>query len=301
MNDDIGDPGPAGEPLGAPEAIEELHGSPEKAPSRRSGRERRRSQFLNLHVSVKKAQDKWPELAEGSALAEVRELWERGVLFPVALTKFAVMSERQRKRVLKSFLFFKEKFKTDGTLARLKARLVANGAMQKWMGGEDKSSPTVKIESVLMMLAIAASERRHMVAIDIGNAYLEADMSGEEVLMELDPFCVRLLLKIAPQLLPYVDSRGKMVCRLDKALYGCVQSAKLWYGKMKQTLLNLGFIQNDYDQCVFNKIIKGKQITVGLYVDDLLVTCVDKVTIERFISDLKMAFKEVKVSEYDKF
>ena len=41
------------------------------------------------------------------------------------------------------------------------------------------------------------------------------------------------------------------------------------------------------------------QITVAIYVDDLLITCKDKKTIEDLIKDLKSAFKEVKTSEFD--
>ena len=117
IEDEDGDPGPAEETLGAPEPVEVLQEAPEKVTTRRSGRERRRSQFLNLHVSVKKAQDKWPELADESALTEVRELWERRVLFPVSQSAFAEMSERKRKRLLKSFSFFKEKLRADGSMA----------------------------------------------------------------------------------------------------------------------------------------------------------------------------------------
>ena len=135
-------------------------------------------------------------------------MWERQVLKPILPTE---LSRRRAKKILKSFLFFKEKFQVNGTLARLKARLVANGNMQGETLHADKTSPAARIESVLMCLAIAAAEGRTLVAIDIGNAFLEAKMTGEEVLIELDEFCVRLLLKIAPHLKPYVDERGKMV------------------------------------------------------------------------------------------
>jgi hypothetical protein len=148
-----------------------------------------------------------------------------------------------------------------------------------------------------MTFAIAASEGRNTISADIGNAYLEANMVGEDVHMELDKLQVKLLTEIAPKLKPYVDDRGKIIVKLDKALYGCVQSAKLWYDHLTKTIKDLGFKENPYDPCVLNKIENGKQITVVIYVDDLLITCEDSDVQNKFIEELKNVFKEVKVSE----
>jgi hypothetical protein len=49
---------------------------------------------------------------------------------------------------------------------------------------------------------------------------------------------------------------------LLKALYGCVQSALLWYELFSSTLQGMGFELNPYDACVANKVIDGKQCTI---------------------------------------
>jgi hypothetical protein len=41
-----------------------------------------------------------------------------------------------------------------------------------------------------------------------------------------------MLLSIEPELEKFRNERGKMTVRLEKALYGCVQSAKLWYERL---------------------------------------------------------------------
>jgi hypothetical protein len=41
--------------------------------------------------------------------------------------------------------------------------------------------------------------------------------------------------------------------KLNKALYGCLVSAKLWYDHMSGILRALGFCSNPYDVCAFNK------------------------------------------------
>ena len=60
--------------------------------------------------------------------------------------------------------------------------------------------------------------------------------------------------------------------RLDKALYGCVEASLLWYDDLKSKLTADSFVENPYDQCEFNEIVKsGKQISVILHLDDLMV------------------------------
>ena len=70
---------------------------------------------------------------------------------------------------------------------------------------------------------------------------------------------------------------------------------------MKTVLIQLGFGQNTYDPCVFNRQVNGKQMTICLYVDDLLVSGPDKPSLDRFVAELRKEFKEVKVSEPNLF
>jgi hypothetical protein len=39
--------------------------------------------------------------------------------------------------------------------------------------------------------------------------------------------------------------------RLDKALYGCVESAALWYDNLSQSMQNLGYECNKFEPCSF--------------------------------------------------
>ena len=43
-----------------------------------------------------------------------------------------------------------------------------------------------------------------------------------------------------------------LIVKLRKALYGCIESAKLWYNNISETIKNIGFNTNPYDACVFN-------------------------------------------------
>ena len=57
-----------------------------------------------------------------------------------------------------------------------------------------------------------------------------------------------------------------------KALYGCIESALLWYNPYKDKLEKEGFVLNTYAKCTANKMINGKQCTIQWYVDDNKVT-----------------------------
>ena len=56
--------------------------------------------------------------------------------------------------------------------------------------------------------------------------------------------------------------------RLLKALYGLMESAKLWYDIHSKTLKSHGFVVNPYYKCISNSTVKGKQCTISWCVDD---------------------------------
>ncbi len=86
--------------------------------------------------------------------------------------------------------------------------------------------------------------------------------------MELDPILTRILAEIDPSAIPMIDQKGMLTVKLNRALYGLVQSSLLWYKKLRAALESMGFVSNDYDACVFNRGIGVKQITVAVNVDD---------------------------------
>jgi hypothetical protein len=51
------------------------------------------------------------------------------------------------------------------------------------------------------------------------------------------------------------------------------------------------------DHCVFNKMVDGVQLTVGVYVDDLLTTCANLAALDQFLDDLRKTYKEITVHE----
>ena len=133
------------------------------------------------------------------------------------------------EQVIRSSMFIKEKLFPTGEFEKLKARLVARGDQQDQNLYDDISAPTVSTCSVLTMLSIAAHEGRHSAVVDIGGAFLNANMdTGIVVHMSLDNTMSQLLMRLDPGYKKFADQKGRIVVRLNKALYGCVESASLW-------------------------------------------------------------------------
>jgi hypothetical protein len=81
------------------------------------------------------------------------------------------------------------------------------------------------MSSSSLLIAIAASERRHVETVDINGAYLLEEMN-EEVIMTLSPLLSKRLSQIDPSNKPVLNERGTIAVRLRKALYGCVTVRK---------------------------------------------------------------------------
>jgi hypothetical protein len=71
--------------------------------------------------------------------------------------------------------------------------------------------------------------------------------------------------------------------RMCKEMYGLLCSALLFYLKLRADLEEFGFKFNDYDPCVANKIVNGKQMTVTFHVDDLKVSHVEEFELSKMI------------------
>jgi hypothetical protein len=64
-------------------------------------------------------------------------------------------------------------------------------------------------------------------------------------------------------------------------------------------MLKLGFKQNPLDKCVFNKGREGERVSVGIHVDDLLVTADKAESIDELIEDLTKIYKKLTVNRGD--
>jgi hypothetical protein len=243
--------------------------------------------YVMVNLSIDKANKLYGAEAALSVMKEMCQLHEKDVWTAV---HYENLTSQQRSRVIRSMLFLKRK--RDG---RLKARLVADGRMQERSASYDLSSPTVATDSLFMVAVINAKERRHVVTVDIEGAFLNAVMD-REVIVEVQGQMVSVLSYKYKEYEDY-ERKGKLYLKLNKALYGTIEAAKLWYDTLSKYLKKDGFIHNPYDSCVFNKEVNGNQVTCTLHVDDLMISCVDKSAIDEVLAGLSKEYKRINVVE----
>ena len=227
-----------------------------------------------------------------AVITELKQIDDKGSWHPIDKTK---LSRVDCRKVIRTFMFIIDKFAPDGSYKKSKARLVAMGNLQNPDElGMNTSAPTVDTSAVLTMAAINAAEERHKMSLDIGGAFLHCDWpeSMEKVNVMLDKLCTVILIKIRPDYERFINPDGTLTMELDKALYGLVQSAKMWYDRLTSVLIAEGYDKNPVDPCVWNKGSGVHQCTVLFHVDDLSCSCKDLQTLK--------AFEERLISEFGK-
>ena len=162
------------------------------------------------------------------------------------------------------------------------------------------SSSTASTAYVLAVASIVARERRSVVVMDIGGSFLNVDITstGVKVHMRLHKVLTVMLVVVSPKHSQFVEEQGTSVVQHDKALYGCVEAAALWYANLCSTLYLAGFSPKPYDACVFNKMGSGgAQVTVVMHVDNLFVSSKSDADIEKFENYMRGVYNEMKVSK----
>jgi hypothetical protein len=175
-------------------------------------------------------------LVSGNLGVKARRLSRRSFTNSTPITFFNHWKQtasvtKKKKGALSSLIFLKEK--RNGTV---KAQSCANGSVQwEHVAKEDAASPTVALESVFVTAAIDAKENREVVTIDIPGAFLHAT-NDDYVVMRMNGTLTELMAKTDPNLYRkyLTDEKGKKVLylRLQKALYGMMKSALLFYRKL---------------------------------------------------------------------
>lgn len=203
----------------------------------------------------------------------------------------ATLTKTQRTNALASLLFLTEKRNGD-----IKARGCADGRKQReHIAKEESTSPTVSTDALFITSTIAAHERRDVASTDIPGAFLHAD-TDQYVLMRLDGVLAELMVQVAPSIYrPFITTnpRGKPVLyvTLQKALYGLLKSALLFYRKLVADLTTEGFTLNPYDPCVANKMVNGTQMTVVWHVDDLIVSHKQSTVVTKFLTWIQALYE----------
>ena len=211
----------------------------------------------------------------------------------------ANLTRAQKRAALKAINLIKEK-----RCGKIKGRTVADGRKQrKHVPKSESSSPALSIDALLTTLIIDAKEGRSVATSDVAGAFLKADMP-DYVLLRVTGEAVDALLRVnAEKYAKYVvieNGVKVLYLRLNKAMYGTIKAAILWYTMFKDNLEGMGFKLNPYDLCVANKMVNGHQLTVGWYVDDVKMSHMDDDELTKLIELLEEKFGKMNVTRGNK-
>jgi len=169
---------------------------------------------------------------------------------------------------------FKNKYNSDGTLERRKARLVARGYNQVvGINYSETFSPVVKRTTVRVVLSVVVAKWQ-VRELDVNNAFLHGELT-------------KIVYMDQP---PGFSTNPKLVFRLHKGIYGLKHAPRAWYHKLSNTLIKMGFRSIISDSSLFSNITANSIILILIYVDDILITCNDTNAITTLVATLNMQF-----------
>ena len=183
-----------------------------------------------------------------------------------------------RDRILPTRFVLTNKDPTGETLIA-KARLVCGGHRDPDIALLRTDSPTTDALGVQLILVIAASFQWSIQAGDVSTAFLSGVFDSRN-----------LYMRPPREGLPGVSQSSLL--ELKKGVYGLCNAPRLWWRKLRQVLLTLGFVELKLLPCVFvmwnfddNAKPVSLQGILAVHVDDVILTGND--LFERVLVKLK--------------
>ena len=199
-----------------------------------------------------------------------------------------VQKPNNLNNIIDSKWVFTLKGDRDGNWVKYKARLVARGFNQrKTLDYDETFAPVARISTFRCMVAFANQYELLIHQMDVKTAFLNGTLK-ENIYMRVPDGVV---------------VKENEVCKLNKSLYGLKQSARCWYECFNKKLIEKGFKNSPFDNCLYflNKGEINKNIYVILYVDDLVIVTKNINIMNNFKIYLNQQFEMVDLKEIDYF
>jgi hypothetical protein len=139
---------------------------------------------------------------------------------------------------------YKVKTRSDGSLERYKARLVARGFQQKHGRDYDETfAPVAHMTTVRTVLVVASICEWSISQLDVKNAFLNVELREE----------------VYTQPPPGYSIPEAMVCRLRRSLYGLKQAPRAWFQRFASVVIAAGFSASTHDPallCIFHLVVR---------------------------------------------
>jgi hypothetical protein len=172
---------------------------------------------------------------------------------------------------------YKLKLNEAGEIVKHKARLVARGfVQQEGIDFDEVFAPVARMESMRLLLTLAAQEGWQVHHMDVKSAFLNGNLKEEVYVRQPTGFII-------------AGQEGK-VLRLRKALYGLRQAPWALNSKLNDTLKKMDFVQSEHEHAMYRRSHGDDILLVGVYVDDLVITGSSLAAVEEFKEEMKRVF-----------
>lgn len=142
------------------------------------------------------------------------------------------------KKALTNKWIFRLKQDQHTFAPKYKSRLVVKDfGQRKGIDFDEIFSLVVKMSSIRMVLALAASLDLEVEQMDVKTVFVHGDLDEDIYMEELEGFVV--------------NGKENHVCKLRKSLYGLKQDLRQWYLKFESVIENQGYKKTSSDHCVF--------------------------------------------------
>lgn len=139
--------------------------------------------------------------------------------------------------------------------------MVARGFTQEaCIDYQEVFSLVAKYVIVKVLFAVATCFHWHIQQVDVNNAFLYGFLHDDSYMTP-------------PQ--GYTKAKKMEICKLIKSLYGLKQASREWNHEFTKVLIVEGFQHSAHDQCLFTKGVGPTFLCLLVYVDDVLITCLD--------------------------
>jgi hypothetical protein len=162
---------------------------------------------------------------------------------------------------------FKVKRGPDGEILKYKARLVAKGFRQRPFIDYDATfAPTLRSTTFRLLCSVAVSHQLALHQMDVSTAFLVPALDYEIYMVMPEQSLVDAHLPAY---------KRSPVVKLDKALYGLVNSPRLWFQHLSRTLKEMDFTQSTADPCLWVRAPSASlgraMAAIAIFVDDCAI------------------------------
>ncbi|KAG8481669.1 hypothetical protein CXB51_026598 [Gossypium anomalum] len=215
--------------------------------------------------------------------AEAHQGWKQAMDDEIAMIEknktWELVPRPTNRKVIGVKWVYRAKQNADGSLNKLKARLVVKGFSQKYgLDYMETFAPVARLDTIGLLIALAYQKQWKIHQLDVKSAFLNGFLEEEIYIDQPQGFVV--------------SGKEQMVYKLKKALYGLKQAPRAWYTRIDSYLLSLGFERSISEPTLYVKKKQAEtQLIVSLYVDDLLVTGGDRNMLADFKAKMKDTFE----------